>query len=238
MSKITVLSWMRNEEDLVPFFLRHYHFADEIIVWDNESTDGTRDALARDGRVEIREWKTEGEMRDHELTRMKSEEYRKTGLGWKFIVDADEFAWHPSMRWLLEQYDRVGITIARTDGFDMVCGMMPRDDGETQLSEVVKTGVPSEPYSKMCVIRDCVSVRYWHGAHKIVESEGRSLVSRDADIKLLHYRYLSLERVLRKAREYVPSEENKRMGLGHDNSRPDIMTARFNQCWRQRRIVI
>ena len=96
--KITVLSWMRNEEDIVPFFLRHYHFADEIIVWDNESTDRTKDILAKDKRVDIREWKTGGEMRDLELTKMKSEEYRKTGEGWKFIVDADEFAWHPNMR--------------------------------------------------------------------------------------------------------------------------------------------
>ena len=229
---------MRNEEDMIPFFLRHYSFANKLIVWDNESTDGTRKILESDPRVEVRDWMTHGKMRDLELTRMKSHEYRSTGPGWKMIVDADEFVWHRDMRKYLEMCDRVGITVPQVVGYDMVSDSMPKDDGVSLMTDIVRDGVRSQRYDKACVLRDCVEIEYGPGCHGFLSFKGRAIVSSDQDLKLLHYRYLSKERVERKAKEYKPSEENLRYGFGTENHDVGLMVSRWEEIWKSKGRVI
>lgn len=235
--KITVLSWMKNEADMVPFFLRHYHFADEIIVWDNESEDDTRELLLKDPRVQVRDWITGGEMRDVELTEMKSMEYRKTGEGWKFVVDADEFVWHPDMRGFLSMCDGVGVTVPTTEGFDMISDFMPVDDGKSQLKDLVRTGVPCPLYCKACVLRHTALVRYGHGSHFMASGQGVTGTDRPY-LKLLHYRYLSRQRVMRKAFEYKQSPENVAMQAGKENCDVNLMLFRYEERWKLKREVL
>ena len=235
---VTVLTWMRNEADMVPFFLRHYSFADRIIAWDNESTDDTRRLLESDPRVEVREWRTGGVMRDPELRDMKSGEYRATGEGWKIVVDADEFLWHPDVPGLLAAYDKVGITIPRVTGYDMVCDRMPVDDGSSRLTDLAKEGCRNEMYDKFCVFRECVDVRYDYGAHRLAYAGGRSVCAERADLKLLHYRYMSMERTMRRAAEYRQSPENVEGGMGWDNGDVRIQGARWVARWASRTKVI
>jgi len=234
-----VFCWMKNEEDMVPFFLRHYAFADKLVVWDNESTDGTRAALEKDSRVEVREWATGGEMRDLELARMKSEEYRRTGPGWKIIVDADEFLWHPQIRRLFEWYDSVGVTVPATTGYDMVSVDMPNDDGKSLLTDLVKTGVPNPLWNKPCVVRgDQVNVTYWPGAHKVDKVSGRVMSATGDELKLLHYRYMGMERTARKAQEYRQSQENVVGRMGEDNCNVGVQVGRWRHRWLNRQKVI
>lgn len=237
---ITVFSWMRNEEDILPFFLRHYSFANRLIVWDNESTDRTREILKADPRVEVRDWITGGEMRDLELMKMKSNEYRNTGDGWKIIVDADEFVWHPSIgvNIYLEMCDGRGITIPQIMGYDMVSDLMPVDDGKSLLVDLVKDGIRSVRYDKVCVIRDCVNIEYGPGCHGYLGASGRMMASREMDLRLLHYRYLSKERVVRKAVEYKPSEDNRKYGMGVENNNVEEMSKRWEEAWSNKERVI
>ena len=233
-----MLVWLKDEAHIMPFFLRHYSFADQIIVWDNESTDASRSILESDSRVVIHNWDTGGESREDELLRLKNEEYHKTGPGWKFIVDADEFYYHPHILQLLDMYDQVGITLAQTQGFDMVSTSVPVDDGHSLLTDLVKDGVANVLFDKWGVVRDNCKVTYSYGAHHAKEFSGRAVASVNRDIKLLHYRYLSKELVVEKALRLKPSEQNKKIQVGLLNADPEHMGARWEMTWQNRKTVL
>jgi hypothetical protein len=234
---ITVFTWVKNEADIVPFFLRHYSFADKIIAWDNESTDDTRSILKSDSRVEVRDWVTGG-MNDFELAQMKSEAYRDTGEGWKIVVDVDEFLWHPDIRALLNEYDAKGITVPGVKGRSMVSKEMPVNDGKSLLTDLVKDGIPDPWYSKFCIFRECVQVEYHLGAHQLKSITGRIVKAEKKDFLLLHFKHLSLERVIRKAKNFTLSEANIKAGIAYDNWNPVLMAERWNRDWNNKGKVI
>ena len=228
MLPVTVLSWMKNEEDILPFFLRHYSFADRIIVWDNGSTDRTRAILGAHPKVSVREWATGGEMRDLELTHMKSEEYRHTGPGWKIVVDADEFLWARDIRAVLERCERKGIRMPMTVGFDMVADTMPKDDGMTPLTSLVKFGAHSPSYSKFCLFQNSVDIRFTHGAHAC-KVRGKVRTGSHGYLFLLHYRWMGLDRILERGRRAVLSADNVRLGLGTEQKDEERMRRKWKR---------
>jgi len=230
-AKITVLTWLKDEEHIIPFFLRHYAFADRIIAWDNGSTDRSREMLAANPRVEIRDWDTGGLLRDDQLLQMKNEEYRKTGPGWNFIVDIDEFVWHPFILPFLDECDARGITLPQTQGFDMVSLQMPADDGVTPLTDLVKEGRPNPMYNKISVLRDTCHILYWYGAHRIHSMSGRVIVSDQAYLKLLHYRYLSCDLVIEKAKRIRLSPQNIQLQVGLFQASPEAQRGRWEETW-------
>lgn len=237
-TRITVLTWMKDEEHILPFFLRHYDFADRIIVWDNGSKDRSREMLEANPKVEIRTWDSGGELRDDQLRQMKNEEYRKTGPGWNFVVDVDEFVWSPNIKGFLDLCDIHGITLPQTQGFDMVSRQLPVDDGKSSLMDLVKEGRPNPMYNKFCVLRDTCQVTYWYGAHWMVDGKGRLVVSSEKKLKLLHFRYLSKELVMEKARRIVLSDENRKMQVGLENASPEKMGIKWEQTWAERLQVL
>ena len=234
-AKVTVLVWLKDEEHILPFFLRHYAFADEIVAFDNESTDRSREILSANPRVRIVDWNTDGLLRDDQLQEMKSNEYRKLGEGWFIMVDADEFVYHPQILWLLNMYDKVGVTLPSTMGFDMVSQDVPADDGRSLLTDLVKEGMPNHvEYSKYCVVRHNCFINYTVGAHWIKQTTGRVMVSEKRDIYVLHYRYLSSVLVVEKARRIRLSQQNMDMQIGIKQADPELMKECWKKVWNQR----
>ena len=233
-SKVTVLTWLKNEEHILPFFLRHYAFADEIIAWDNGSTDSSRRMLEANPKVSIRDWDSGGELRDDQLLQMKNEEYHHTGPGWKFIVDIDEFIWHENILMLLSMADSMGMTLLQTEGFDMVSMDLPIDDGVTPLTQIVKMGRPNPWYNKLCVVKHCCHIEYMPGAHTPRSLSGKVIVSDQPYLKLLHYRYLSRQFVMEKAKRIVLSEYNRNAQVGITQASPLAMERKWNATWHHR----
>jgi len=233
-AKITVLTWLKDEEHIIPFFLRHYGFADRIIAWDNGSTDRSHEMLKANSKVEIRNWDSGGELRDDQLRQMKSEEYRNTGPGWNFIVDIDEFVWHPNILQFLDECDVRGITLPQTQGFDMVSCKLLVEDGKSSLMDLVKEGRPNPMYDKFCVVRDSCHINYWYGAHRVVDGKGHVIVSEQKMLKLLHFRFLSKELVMQKAARIKLSDSNRKLQVGIENASPGIMAARWEEIWANR----
>lgn len=88
---IDVYTCTFNEEELMPYFLRHYRSARNIIIYDNESTDRTKEIALRDPRVIIREWSTGGFANDEMLTQLKNSCWNGSDADYVVIVDTDEF---------------------------------------------------------------------------------------------------------------------------------------------------
>lgn len=189
--RIIVFSVCYNQADILPFFLRHYsEFADEISVWDDQSTDGSQGLLKANPKVILRDWPHPGSGISEDLfLNFAYEWYPKArgGFDWVIWVDPDEFIYASDVRSVLYQNPN---HVIRTEGFNMIGDGLPKDDGR-QIWEVLKTGVPASVYSKPVVFRPEVELKWNRGKHALEHCSG--LVSYDAPLKLLHYRYLGAE---------------------------------------------
>ena len=189
--KICLITLCRNEKTLVPYFLNHYgDWVDEIIVFDNESTDGTPEELKQHPKVKIISYSTNKFFKEEMLTSIRNDAFRLMGLSadWFIIVDFDEFVYHPDMRKYLEGCESKGITIPKTIGFDMYHQDCPLFDGKTPLREIVKKGVRNISHDKLSIVhRSVTKMNYNYGSH-IANPEGVVTYSPSIDITILHFR--------------------------------------------------
>lgn len=189
---ITVVTITWNESYMVPFFLRHYEkIADKIVVYDNESDDGTQELLAKHPKVELRTYGTSGTLKDSEYIRIKSWEFRKMPGEWFVIVDFDEFVWHPNLSSYLDKCTLNGVNYPRVEGYNMIGDAPPIDDGKLLLTDAIKNGAYDSGYSKRCVIHKSLDIQYGPGAHvHWVRGDKKEDLG---EIKLLHYSWLSFD---------------------------------------------
>jgi len=227
--KITLITVCKNEEVLMPFFIRHYQdIVDKIYLFDNCSTDNTVKIASTCPKIEIRSFDTGGMLRDDVHWKIKSEFYKVMQPGeWLIIIDFDEFLYHKDLRALLESYDARGINFPLIRGYNMIGTEVPKDDGVTPITELVNMGVSTEPcglkmgpyyagdYSKRAIFNcNKMTVMYEPGCH-VCTPFGKVVQSENADILLLHYKWLSREYGLGIYKSWTLSPQNiaGKMGL-------------------------
>lgn len=188
--KIRVYCICRNEERILPFFLRHYSvFADSIVVYDDESTDRTLEILATCPIVEVRKcpWKGLDDPKGMQL----SQTVYKECIGqfdWVMWVDCDEFIWSYDTKQILE-YSK-NFDIPKVAAFNMVGKGLPVDYGR-QIWEINPMGVIAPVYAKSIVFRPEFEMRWSSGRHHL---ENKNLkLSHGFVFRLLHYRYMGFE---------------------------------------------
>lgn len=212
---IDVYTMVHNEEFLLPYFFRHYgRFARKITVFDNESNDRTAD-LARSLGATVIPVDTGGKHRVETLQRVMNEEYKASrgDADWVICAEGDEFFWHPDLPGLLEDYKAKGITLPKTIGFDMVSQSPPSGTG--QIWEEIKNGFHNKMYSKRGVFHPSIDINFGYGGHECYP-KGSVVESGDAQIKLLHYRFMGEDYFAKRyeiRRQRICDEDLKR-GLG------------------------
>lgn len=211
---VTVITMVKNEEILLPFFFRHYErFADRILVHDNGSTDRTIELIKAHPKAELRLINTHGEFKDSALLSVKNMIYQMEPDEWFFIVDCDEFIWHRDMLSYLKRCDDERVSLPRVAAYDMIGKEIPIDDGKTQLWEIITNGFRRPFYDKQAVVNKDVKINYNAGCHEC-KPTGRVQYSKDVDLLLLHFAWLSEEYRIKRAEETakVMSAENKSSG--------------------------
>ncbi len=205
---VYALAW--NEERLLPAFLHHYREATRIVIYDNESTDGTRALVTAAGR-EIRSFSTGSLFDDVEHRRLKNTIWKEARVDpvdppvdYVVVQDLDEFLYFPDFPGDLckglEEMKRQGATCALCKGYQMVCSegewqsaLKQRESFGADVASVICQGRESRWYDKVLVFnpRAIAETRYAMGAHHW--SPVGEVVYAATRPYLLHFKFTGLE---------------------------------------------
>lgn len=177
---IHVISIMHNEEFILPYFLKHYEFADRITIFNDHSTDRTAEIASSDPFVELHDYRYDG-LKEHEFNSTFEKAAKDSDCDWVMCVDADEF--------ITGDLPDVSGVVLKTVGYTMV--------GRTgRLEDCKKVRTPM--YDKPVVFDPTLNVNFGAGRHTI------NMKPMESKLELLHYKYLSREYYERRAREIYP----------------------------------
>ena len=212
---IHVYTLCYNEEIILPFFLRHYDFADRIFVYDNYSTDKSIEICNANPKVEVRQYDSGGEIRDDLYLKIKNNAWKQSrGIAdYVIVVDIDEFLYSDN---ILQKLSTISKTIIEPNGYEMVSDEIP--SGIEQIYNYIPNGATSPGHNK-CVIfnPDAIQeINYRPGCHSCKPIGNIILHPPDGTFKLLHYKHLSVEYVIDRYRKFNErlSEFNIRNGYG------------------------
>lgn len=217
LPRVWVFTVFHNEEAMLPYFLRHYgRFAEKIILWDDRSTDASRQIIARYPCAEARDLGWEGGFDDLYLVEFANQAYKEARgkADWCIWVDADEFVYHPDVLGELQRYQAEGATFLDFDGFQMFGDAPPSGDG--QIYAELYHGQPGYYKAGSVFSPELLEMNWSVGKHTC-RPVGRLLAGKDCEFVLLHYRYLGLDYLLkRNASTYSRmSARNTALQLGY-----------------------
>ena len=191
--KVFVYTVCYNEEFMVPYFLKHYSFAEKIFVYDNGSTDRSVDLLRQDPRCEV--FSFTSKFNDDINRKIKNNCWKRHRGQCDYVIvcDFDEFL-HSNIPIIdILQHFRnknISIDLFKAKGFNMA-SEAPLDPG-LPLVEQVSHGVLDPMYSKVVLfnpntIRD---INYTHGAHEARPVGIRKRLRLGPALNLLHYKFV------------------------------------------------
>lgn len=212
-----------NEQEILPFFLQHYlPWVEKIVVLDNNSTDKSRELLAAHQNVLVRTYDTGNEYReDIQMNLRNTMWHQSRGIAdFVIVCDMDEFLYVKDHPVFLGHLKKQGFSVVRPQGFDMVSDCFPT--GGVPLTKQVKVGVPNDQFSKM-VLFDPLKIdriNFFPGSHFALPEGQVRIYMGDPKVKLLHYRYLGLEHILRKnnSRHVRRGQVSRKYGWGYHYS--------------------
>lgn len=214
---IEVFTICYNEEKMLPFFLNHYSsFCDKITIFDNQSTDKTKDLLERFDKclIDHRMYDTGNTLNDSVYLEIKNNCWKTSKSDYVIVVDCDEFLYHTNLKQYLCDNPH---TIYKPTGYDMVCDTFP--EGSNILD--IKTGVRSPNYDKLVIFSPSKigDINYLLGCHQAIPLDitRQNVTPQLSDeLKLLHYKNLSFEYRYQKHVAYLNrlSSFNKDTGSG------------------------
>ncbi len=221
-----------NEEILLPYFLRHYsNIADKIFIYDNMSDDNSVAIIKNFPKTKLIQFDTAGKIREDICLRIKNNEWEKSrGLAdWVAVVDIDEILWHKNLIEYLRVCKKKGITVPIPLGFDMFSETLPTFPG--MVYDEIKLGIFNKNYCKPCIFNPnaIYKINYQYGCHR-ANPVGKIVVDSSGELKLLHYKYIDLNYVLKRYELYQTrqSEINRKMGWWRQYNSISEAIRRFN----------
>ncbi len=175
--RVELLCW--NEAFLLPFTLAHYaKFADEIIVWDNYSDDGSREIAQQLGAT-VQMYGHPGRLDDRDFLSIKNSV--SSACDWRIVCDMDELL-VITREELAEELEK-GTTVINTEGFNIYSEELPKES----LFEINSGFVDPSFSKKVCYNpKQIETMGFAWGAHH-AKPVGRIFYSKRV-YQLRHYR--------------------------------------------------
>jgi glycosyltransferase involved in cell wall biosynthesis len=226
--KIDVFSICYNEEIILPYFLKHYKkFVRNITIYDNMSTDNSVDIMNEYG-VNVIPFDTGNRFEESVLMNIRNTCWKGSDADWVIVCDADELIYHEN---IVDVLTNINANHIITEGYEMMSENLPTTKG--QIYEELKVGHFKEDYSKPCLFKpsEITDINFRPGNHT-ADPTGSNVISvSDSGIKLLHYKYLNREILIKKYEHYKirQSDEMKRNGWGnYQQWDANVINSQFN----------
>jgi hypothetical protein len=182
---------------MLPFYLRHYsEFADEIIIYDDGSNDGSRELMEKCSKCKLLEWPFDPGLNDEAMLTLwyhAMHEARQDGIDWLIVPDIDEFIWSRNILSVLAAADSMDYEVLSVIGFDMIGdgqNGLPKDDGR-QIWEQCQLGIYQPVYGKPIVVKPFSDIKWCPGRHGKLDGSPTPRNSCHLQmLKLLHYRFM------------------------------------------------
>lgn len=185
---VNVYSICWNEEFLLPYFLKHYSWANKIIIYDNGSTDNSIEIIKNHPKAELRHYETNNEQDNQTMVDLKNNCWKGDSSDWVIVCDIDE--------WLIDTEclkSMSGKVVFKPEGWQMV--------GSGEPIEAINRAYRDMNFDKMvCFSPRIKEINYAHGCHRAYPVDG-SVINR---MRLLHYNFISEEYMVKRWQRYVP----------------------------------
>ena len=188
--KIDVFVVCYNEALLLPYFMRHYRqFAENIFVYDNDSTDKSAEIAQKEG-AKVCRLDTGGEFREDLQVELKNNCWKGSKADWVVVGDMDEFVYHEKLPVALKAIEG---TVIMPRLFNMYADEFPTTEG--QIYDEVNMGVDFQGKMNLFRPTEIKEMNYEAGCHN-AHPEGNFVLNIKSDILTLHFRYLSISYVI------------------------------------------
>lgn len=183
-----------NEAAMLGFFFRHYDpWISRYVFYDDGSTDGTLEILARHPRVEVRRFQREQPDSYVQSALLLQDRMWKESRGaadWVVITAVDEHLHHPRLLPYIEMCHTTGVTLVPALGYQMVDRTFPPPDAT--LAKTVRRGAPYQLMSKLSLFRpDALDETIYEPGRHTAQPTGRLVLPKQDELLLLHYKYLA-----------------------------------------------
>ena len=177
-----------NEEEFLPYFLRHYRtFCRSITVFDNQSTDRSRN-LCRDAGASVVEWDTGNQQDNNLMCDIKNTCWKSSDADYVVVCDVDEIVCG------LDRLLPSPNAVLRCRGWQMV--------GQGEPPELTRLALPDELYSKCAVFDPHVqALKYSCGCHDCTPAGHKGTI--DSRLDLLHYSMRSEDNMVSRWKRYA-----------------------------------
>lgn len=217
---LTVYTISYNEEVMLPHFIKWYRDRFplcKIIVYDNQSTDNTKE-IALKFNCEVIDYDTNNTLDDNKYLEIKNNCWKNANTDWVFVGDVDEHIDITQKQ--LKSEEMLGNTIITSFGYNMV------NLQENLDIENMNYGCYSEDYSKNVIFnkKHIQEIYYNPGCH-ISNPTGVVKYSLEQYV-LYHKRYVNIDYLTKKYEIYSKrfSEDNIKYnwGVQYNQKRKEI----------------
>lgn len=225
--KIDVFATCYNEEIMLPYFLKHYkQFASKITIFDNMSSDNSVKIMNEYG-IDVISFNTNNKFEESVLMNIRNNCWKQSDADWVIVCDIDEFIYHPN---LIEILSNTKANHIITEGYEMMSEKLPTTDG--QIYDEIKTGFLKPDYSKPCLFKpnQLTNINFSPGSHTANPTGNVNSIS-NSGIKLLHYKYLNRDILIKKYAIYAIRQSNEMKANGWGNYQewtPSVLNKQFD----------
>ena len=209
---ITIYTITYNEEVILPYFIKWYRdrFPNcKIVVYDNESTDGTKNICLSTPNLQYIPYHTGNKLSDSTYLKIKNNAWKHAETDWVIVCDVDEFLDVRESN--IIEFDKFEDSLIKGVGFNM-CNV----DGLHDITEI-KHGVRAIQYDKTILFnrKRIQEINYGAGCHHC-EPQG-DVNKATISLPLYHMKFIDVNLLVNKYKSYASrlSDENKEMRWGY-----------------------
>lgn len=209
---ITIYTITYNEEVILPYFIKWYRdrFPNcKIVVYDNESTDNTKNICLNTPNLQYIPYHTGNKLSDSTYLKIKNNAWKHADTDWVIVCDVDEFLDVRESN--IIEFDKFEDSLIKGVGFNM-CNV----EGLKDITEI-KHGVRAIQYDKTILFnrKRIQEINYGAGCHHC-EPQG-DVNKATISLPLYHMKFIDVDLLVNKYKSYAHrlSDENKEMRWGY-----------------------